>query len=78
LEKSRAGGVRLLTIENQHIEWAHLYQAYRWDQNKTSLKIHEDLTEEHFNLGNYIISKYIINISSFLKIYIYRVCIQKF
>ncbi|XP_031555949.1 uncharacterized protein LOC116292737 [Actinia tenebrosa] len=51
LEKSRIGGVRLLTVGCDHIEWAHLYQAYRWDQNSNSLKIHEELTEDHFNLG---------------------------
>ena len=33
------------------IEWRHLYQAYKWDQSNNSLKIHERLTEEHFNLG---------------------------
>lgn len=33
------------------MQWSHLYEAYRWDQSKNSLKLHERLTEVHFNLG---------------------------
>ena len=51
LEKSRPNGVRLLCYGNYKIQWSHLYEAYRWDQSKNSVKLHERLTEVHFNLG---------------------------
>lgn len=51
LEKSRPGGVRLLSYGDKTIQWSHLYQAYKWDQTRNSLKIHERLTEDHFKLG---------------------------
>jgi len=43
--------VRLLSFGDKTIQWSHLYQAYQWDQSTNSLKLHERLTEEHFNLG---------------------------
>lgn len=43
--------MQLLCFGGRTIEWRHLYQAYKWDQLSNSLKLHEKLTEEHFNLG---------------------------
>jgi hypothetical protein len=51
LEKSRPGGVRFLCFGDKTIQWSHLCETYKWDQTSNSLKIHEMLTEEHFNLG---------------------------
>ena len=51
LEKSRPNGVRLLCYGNNTIQWSHLYEAYRWDQSRNSIKLHGRLTEVHFNLG---------------------------
>ena len=51
LEKSRPNGVRLLCYGNYKIQLSHLYEAYRSDQSKNSIKLHERLTEVHFNLG---------------------------
>ena len=36
---------------NCKIQWSHLYEVYRWDQSRNSIKLHERLTEVHFNLG---------------------------
>ncbi|XP_078382573.1 uncharacterized protein LOC144665241 [Oculina patagonica] len=53
IEKSKFGGVRHLRkgSSERHIEWQHFKSAYQWDQNNSTLKIHERLTEEHFSLG---------------------------
>ena len=53
VEKSKAGHVRLLRkgTSEQHIEWQFFKKAYDLDQKKSTFKIHEKLTEEHFSLG---------------------------
>lgn len=33
------------------IQWKYFKEAYEWDQQNSTLKIHEKLTEEHFSLG---------------------------
>lgn len=50
LEKSRPGGVRLLSYGDKTIQWSHIYQAYKWDQTRNSLKIHKQLPADHFKL----------------------------
>ena len=43
--------IRDSSYGDKTIQWSHLYQAYKWDQTRNSLKIHERLTEDHFKLG---------------------------
>ena len=41
---------RCLTVGNKRILWSQLVEAYNYDQNNTSIHIHEKLTEQHFHL----------------------------
>ena len=51
IEKSNlAGKPRCLTVAGKQILWTHFVNAYKFDQTKTSIHIHERLKEEHFNL----------------------------
>ena len=54
IEKNKAGGLRHLGKgeSGQHIEWGHFKKAYECDQNHSTLKIHERLSEEHFSQQN--------------------------
>ncbi|KAL9967256.1 hypothetical protein ACROYT_G025450 [Oculina patagonica] len=51
VEKSNLSGKpRCLTVDGKKILWSHLVEAYKFDQECTSIHIHEKLKEEHFNL----------------------------
>ena len=51
MEKSNlAGKPRILTVSGKRILWKQLKSAYEFDQNHTSIHIHEKLTEAHLNL----------------------------
>lgn len=51
IEKSNlAVKPRCLTVGGKNILWAHLVSAYKFDQSKTSIHIHEKLKEDHFHL----------------------------
>ncbi|KAK3746723.1 hypothetical protein QZH41_018762, partial [Actinostola sp. cb2023] len=41
---------RCLTVGNKKILWSQLLAAYNYDQEQTSIHIHEKLTEQHFHL----------------------------
>ena len=52
IEKSKPGGKRRLKINGKDVTWGQFTDAFEFDQNFSSLKIHERLTEEHFNLDS--------------------------
>ena len=41
---------RCLTLGQKRILWSQLVDAYEFDQTKTSIHLHEKLTEQHFHL----------------------------
>lgn len=40
-----------METSSSDIQWKYFKEAYEWDQQNSTLKIHEKLTEEHFSLG---------------------------
>lgn len=51
IEKSNESSKpRCLTVGGKKILWSQLVKAYQYDQNQTTLHIHEKLTEQHFQL----------------------------
>ena len=43
---------RCLRIRGKNIIWQQFKDAYKWDQSSCSLPIHENLTENHFELDS--------------------------
>ena len=43
---------RLLTIGGEHIIWDHWLKAFQWDSASNSLKVYQQLTQDHFFLNS--------------------------
>ena len=46
------GSKRLIIHPMGYVEWSHFYDAYIWDKNNHTLRIHRKLNDEHFYLNN--------------------------